>query len=160
MVGRGRGGRGGSRRLPVNKDVNTVSVAVSAVKSTNPSQSKASVTDGASSAVLCGTCKFLVSDDAIGCDRCEGWFHPASMCLGLLANVITNILSLEGEGILFVCLSCRMNKHSSPSSHTQAQPHSPGQDKLINQLSEMVMALTASVRSLTNQMDSLQCTVF
>ncbi|MPC79701.1 hypothetical protein E2C01_074242 [Portunus trituberculatus] len=30
--------------------------------------------------ILCGTCTAAVDDEAIGCDKCDGWFYPQSMC--------------------------------------------------------------------------------
>ena len=63
------------------------------------------VMDGAG-LVMCGTCTAPVGDEAIGCDRCDGWFHPQSMCMGLPAPLINDIVALDGKGILFVCLQC------------------------------------------------------
>ena len=63
------------------------------------------VLDGAG-LVMCGTCTAPVGDEAIGCDKCVGWFHPQSMCMGLPAPLINDIIALDGKGILFVCLQC------------------------------------------------------
>lgn len=98
----------------------------------------------------CGTCKFHVGDEAVGCDRCEDWFHPLAMCLGLPECSIRDIIKLEGEGILFVCLKCRL-KDRSPSKDNNSN-----RDGTIKQLSEMVMALCSTVKDLASQMESLQ----
>ena len=44
-------------------------------------------------------------DSAIGCDRCDTWFHCSEMCLGLPGDVFSCLSRYGGEGIvLFVQL--------------------------------------------------------
>ena len=55
----------------------------------------------------CGTCDVLVGDDAVGCDRCESWFHPKTLCLGLSDAVIQTIVDNGGKGVAYICTDCR-----------------------------------------------------
>ena len=55
---------------------------------------------------FCGTFNTQTSTGAIGCDRCEIWFHP-SMSLDLPDQVVDNIVGYDGQGIGFICTECR-----------------------------------------------------
>ena len=55
----------------------------------------------------CGTCSAGIGDDPIGCDRCEKWFHPSSLCMGIPESVIANIREYGGSGISYICTGCR-----------------------------------------------------
>ncbi len=74
---------------------------------------------GACALALCGSCNASVGDDGIGRDRCDEWFHPEAMCMGLSDKVIETIVKQEGKGILFVCFSCRI-KHPTVKSSRRA----------------------------------------
>lgn len=104
-------------------------------------------TGGACAPTLCGSCNASVGDDCIGCDRCDGWFHPASMCMGLSDKVIETIIKHEGKGINFVCLSCRIN---TPATTSSRRTSDVGSDltAAIKQLHEMVTSLCTAVRTL------------
>lgn len=102
---------------------------------------------GACALTLCGSCKASVGDDGIGCDRCDGWFHPAAMCMGLSNKAIETIVEQEGDGVLFVCLSCRINR-SSVASSGRASDVGSDLTATIKQLHEMVMSLCTAVRTL------------
>ena len=75
-----------------------------------------------------------------------------SMCLGLPVKAIKDIVQLKGDGILFVCLSCRVNKRISGARDAAGNVD---QGDTIKQLSEMVMALCATVQALSQKVDSL-----
>lgn len=72
--------------------------------------------------VPCNSCDTMVGNEAIGCDRCSGWFHPTVMCLGIPENSIKEIVRLGGDGILFVCLHCKVN-YAQPSSGGASAPN-------------------------------------
>ena len=55
----------------------------------------------------CGVCNVSVGLDGIGCDECIKWFHPTSQCTGLKTNTIKCIQDEGGEGIKYICSSCR-----------------------------------------------------
>ncbi len=157
---RGRGGRRSSvaSANPSVAPARATATADCATPSVSPSSSLISAHDTSSAA--CGTCKFLVGDDAVGCDRCEGWFHPQAMCLGLPQSSIRDIVRLEGEGILFVCLNCRLKVRSpSKGPGPSTNSNNDNNNDTVKQLSEMVMALCSSVKVLTSQMESLQKSV-
>ena len=67
--------------------------------------------------------------------------------MGLPDKAIKNIVALEGKGILFVCLSCRIN-NPSPSSSRRTSDIGSDQMLAIKQLHEMVTSLCLVVRSL------------
>lgn len=64
---------------------------------------------GACALTLCGSRNTSVGESGIDCNRCNGWFHLVDTCMGLSDKVIETIITEEGKGILFVCLSCRIN---------------------------------------------------
>lgn len=144
--GRSRG-RGRGRGFPALSASSPTPVLSNNTPSTNIANS--------SDPVICGTCSFPTGDDAIGCDRCDGWFHPGAMCLGLPEQSIADIIRLEGEGILFVCLQCRITDRSGAAG--------PGggleRTGAFKQMSEMVFALCNTVKSLVTQMETLQHTM-
>lgn len=150
---RGRGGRRNLATSAIHSGAPAL-IAAAAVCVNAPASSPSplsSVLDN--SPAPCGTCKFPVVDEAVGCDRCEDWFHPLAMCLGLPECSIRDIIKLEGEGIHFVCLKCCL-KDRSPSKDSNSN-----RDGTVKQLSEMVMALCSSAKVLTSQMESLQKSV-
>ena len=99
----------------------------------------------AASSDLCGTCNTPTRMDAIGCDRCETWFHPSSMCLGLPDEVVNNIVEYDGQGIAFICTECRSNSGKSGGS----VPNSA-----FKQLFQTVKKLCETVQTLSMQSNS------
>ena len=95
---------------------------------------------------FCGSCELHVDDDGIGCDKCQSWFHPTPLCLGLSERVIDAIREAGGEGIEFVCTQCRARTNNQGGG---------GNDAVISQLSVMVQSLCAVVAKLTEQVDHL-----
>ena len=102
---------------------------------------------GACALTKCGTCNANVGNEGIGCDRCDGWFHPAAMCMGLPDKVIESIVGQGGEGVLFVCLTCRINSCSSGSSR-RASDAGSDLTATVKQLHEMVISLCTAVKTL------------
>lgn len=102
---------------------------------------------GACALTQCGSCSASVGEDGIGCDRCDGWFHPVTMCMGLPDKVIETIVKEEGKGILFVCLKCRIN-HPTAKGPKRASDVGSDLTETIKQLHEMVISLCTVVRSL------------
>ena len=74
------------------------------------------------------------------------------MCLGLPEKMINDIVQLNGEGILFVCLNCRINKQCAPREQRTVTGDN-NQEAAIKQLYEMVMALCGTVRSLSDKIE-------
>lgn len=104
--------------------------------------------------VPCNSCDTLVGDEAIGCDRCSGWFHPTVMCLGIPQDSIKEIVRLGGDGILFICLHCKVScVQASPSRASTS--NFAGSVDAIKQMSEMVLTLCATVKTLSLQMESI-----
>ena len=92
----------------------------------------------------CGTCNIQTRMDAIGCDHCETWFHPSSMCLGLPDQIVNNIIEYEGQGIAFICTECR-----SKSSKSGSVP-----DSAFKQLFQTVQTLSARQDSNSSVQDA------
>lgn len=174
--GRGVGrGRGSADRRPTPNVDSAVRSRLSLTDHPCPSMvqsdTPAIVTDDVSqdNPALCGTCKLVVGNEAIGCDQCDGWYHPGSMCMGLPDSLISDIVRLQGGGIKFVCLTCRLspggtnspstNSLSTPRSRTPGQTSSLAQNSTFKQMSEMVMALCSTVARLSNQIAELQQSV-
>ena len=103
---------------------------------------------------LCGTCDADVSDKAIGCDKCDTWFHDSEMCTGLPQDVLKAIERFQGSGIQFICMKCRLEfssaRGNSPSSTTETHLV-----ELINQLFQQFKGLASTVLDLTTQVKTL-----
>ena len=41
---------------------------------------------------FCGMCNLITTENAIGCDKCDLWFHPEPRCTGLKATLIACIM--------------------------------------------------------------------
>ena len=94
----------------------------------------------------CGLCDTVVGEDGVGCDRCEVWYHPTTQCTGLRDQAIQCIASDGGQGIAFVCSSCRFSLPYSPDN--LSRHNKPVSQDSVNQLFEMVKAITITVGSL------------
>ena len=93
----------------------------------------------------CGLCSVEVGDDAVGCDRCDRWYHSSVMCMGIPEGVIDNIKQYGGEGISYICTVC----HSSSSAGGDSQ------GSALGQLLQTVAKLCETVQSLSDRVDSL-----
>ena len=96
---------------------------------------------------VCGTCSLECGDDAVGCDRCSSWYHPSSMCLGLPKTVVGAIQECGGDGIAFICTSCRCSVSSKNADNANGSA--------LQQLFQTVKMLCEAVQTLTKQMTSL-----
>ena len=133
--GRGRGGARRSTRCPVITGQNHV------IPDTNNVINSSNVD-------ICKMCSASVEEDAIGCDRCAAWFHPTTQCTGLRIEAIQLIHSDGGDGVTFVCCSCRCQQPISNAS--------PGQtNETVSQLFMIVQSLAASVQQISNQITNL-----
>ena len=92
----------------------------------------------------CATCNQIVGDDSIGCDRCENWFCPTSMCVGLPDQLIDGIRNFGGDAVAYKCTECRAGASGSSSIN-------PG----FNQLLQTVKKLCETVQSLSNKVANL-----
>ena len=66
-------------------------------------------TDGLSGGSVvssCGSCE-VAGQDGIGCDKCDNWFHPSPLCMGISDRVIDVIREAEGAGVENVCTQCK-----------------------------------------------------
>ena len=95
----------------------------------------------------CALCSNTVGDDAVGCDRCDRWYHPSVMCMGIPEGVIDNIRQYGGDGISYICTVCRTT-HSSGSD-------SQSQSIALGQLLQTVAKLCESVQKLSDRVDGL-----
>ena len=93
----------------------------------------------------CGLCSAPVGEDGIGCDRCDRWYHPSVLCMGIPENVIENIKSYGGDGVSYICTVCRS---SSPGA---GDP----QASAIGQILQTVAKLCENVQRLTEKVDGL-----
>ena len=139
--------RSGSTPKAYNADRASSSTPNNSDSKSNTSTASKFKAAGASRVDKCGTCKLAVDDDGIGCDRCEDWFHPSTMCMGLPDSVIDNIANFGGHGVLFVCTLCRLNKSSTQSSRLSSG-NDNDQTIAVKQLFEMVSSLCGAVRNL------------
>lgn len=97
----------------------------------------------------CGSCEVSVGQDGIGCDKCENWFHPSPLCMGVSHRVIEVILEAGGAGIEYVCTQCRARPLISGASKDSLG--SPALDQLFT----MVKSLCSAIAKLTERVDSL-----
>ena len=100
--------------------------------------------------VFCGLCNSTdpVSNEGIGCDNCDLWFHQAPSCSGLYQQAIDTIKEFGGDGIVFICTSCRCRV-------SQAQTSSVHDEGSIDQMFCVVKSLTESVAGFTSQVRKL-----
>ena len=91
----------------------------------------------------CGTCDSVTDNSAIGCDRCDVWFDGTPMCLGLPQNVVDAIKSHNGQGIAFICTTCRATNSGGTGNGSEAVSV-----LAFGQLHETVKALCRTVESL------------
>lgn len=99
-----------------------------------------------SSSSTCDNCELPVGRDSIGCDKCDKWYHPSPLCMGLSELVIEAIREAGGIGIEFICTHCRISP--SPGSNMQGNP-------ALSQLAVMVKSLCVAVAKLTDRVDHL-----
>ena len=102
-------------------------------------------TAGAADDSCCGLCNAVVGEDAVGCDRCDRWYHPSVMCMGIPESVIDNIRSYGGEGVSYICTVCRSGSSSAGDSQASA----------LGQLLLTVAKLCENVHKLTDKVDGL-----
>lgn len=102
---------------------------------------------GGSVVSFCGSCEAAVGQDSIGCDRCDNWFHPTSICMGVSERVIDAIREAGGAGVEYVCTQCR----ARPAGTCKDSPGDPA----IAQLFVMVRSLCAAIAKLTDRVDAL-----
>ena len=97
---------------------------------------------------FCGMCNSTdpVSDEGIGCDKCDLWFHPDPSCTGLNQQAIDTIKEFGGDGIAFICCKCRVSQGQTSSVHDGGS---------IDQLFCVVKSLAESVAGLTGQVQTL-----
>ena len=108
-------------------------------------------TDGLSggSVVSCGSCEVAVGQDGIGCDKCDNWFHPSPLCMGVSDRLIDVIREAGGAGVEYVCTQCRARPTVAGASKD-----SPS-DPAIAQLFVMVRSLCSAIAKLTERVGSL-----
>ena len=92
----------------------------------------------------CGLCRSTVGNDCVGCDRCLVWYHPK--CTGLGDQALQCIANEGGQGIAFICSSCRFSQPYSPDNLDRL--NQPVSQESVNQLFQMIKAVTISVASL------------
>ena len=96
----------------------------------------------------CSFCSVSIGADSVGCDKCERWFCPSTMCLGVPDNVVRSFLGEGGDAILFVCTECRISEsRGSPSS---------SQGLASQQMLQTIKGLCTTISSLVQQVAMLQ----
>ena len=102
----------------------------------------------------CGMCdQDLGSDECIGCDTCQSWFHPNAMCAGLPDGLIRSLLDYGGSGVRFVCSKCRVASQPQDKA-TAAEAKSESNDELVKQLFWSVKGICVALRELTCRLDA------
>ena len=96
---------------------------------------------------ICSLCSALVGNDAVGCDRCDRWYHPSVMCMGMPETVIGNIKQYGGEGISYICTVCRSGNSRGGDLGTQSSA--------LGQLLQTVAKLCETVQKLSDKVDGL-----
>ena len=138
-VGRGGGG--------TNSVTNHGSISVNNPPNVVPPVSGATSNDPVDN---CGTCNIVTGLDAVGCDRCNRWFHPTSMCMGINDVLISGILSDGGGAVLFVCTDCRICSSRSVRGGKESESAFSQLFQTVKKLCENVQTLSAQVATLTS----------
>ena len=97
---------------------------------------------------LCGTCNGITRLDAIGCDRCNRWFHPSSMCMGISEVLIAGIQTDGGGSVLFACTECKTENSKGGNVNNSAFKQLM---QTVKTLCETVQALSAQVATLKSE---------
>ena len=132
-MARGRGGSGGDRGNPGRGRQSGPPTR----SRTLPPISRAAASPDFGS--CCGLCNARVDSDAIGCDRCDRWYNPLVMCMGIPEEVIENIKQYGGEGVSYVCTVCRSGNSKGGENQSSA----------LGQLLQTVSKLCENVRKLS-----------
>ena len=106
---------------------------------------------GGSVLSFCGSCEVAVGQQGIGCDKCDNWFHPSPLCMGVSERVIDVILEAGGDGVEYGCTQCRSRPAVSGASRASTTPGDPA----VAQLFLMVKSLCAAVAKLTEKVDTV-----
>ena len=126
-----------------------------ALQDTRSTPATATGTSKDDDASCCGMCEAVVGDTAIGCDRCNDWFCPTEMCMGLPENAIALISSLRDENsVLFVCTGCRVNPGPGAWMETRSARKRQGGGESMKQLFVTVKGLASEMAKLTVKLDS------
>ena len=116
-----------------------------------PSPTSVDSLAGGSVVSQCGSCDVAVGQDGIRCDKCDSWFHPKPLCMGVSDRVIDAIREAGGAGVEYVCTHCRSRPVDTGAGSGM---NSPG-DPAIAQLFVMVKSLCTAITKLTDRVDSL-----
>ena len=115
---------------------------------------------------ICGFCVSLVEDNGVVCVKCAGSYHANQQCTGLEEAVLNCFTSGTGEGLAYICVSCRIERptahRGADSSNTQQE--SPGQlynmvqslATTVSTMMQQITKLTESVQTLTDRAHSSQ----
>ena len=126
-------------------------------KTTRSTRSTAQVVMG----TKCMMCEVEVGEDGIGCDNCQNWYHPTPVCVSLPRDVIKTIKDYGGQGIEFVCTSCRVARSNAVDGANAvgglnatkfSSVQSNGDVGAVQQLFETVKSLCVVVTKLGNDM--------
>ena len=109
---------------------------------------------------VCGTCSRDPGDNPIGCDECEVWVHSTEMCSGLPEDLIHAILNYGGEGIRFICMTCRLKPSPPAQAEGSASTAGTGQDQVhligtIQQLFQQFRGMCSMIADLSDQFKHL-----
>ena len=133
-IKRGRGGVGSQTRVNTRSGGNT-----------NTANTNTAFVSGMSNnSVPCGLCKISVSDNAIGCDSCNKWYHPSSMCVGLPDDLVKSISDYGGDGISFICSECRLSGSGDKINNSSIKQLF----ETVKNLCQTVSILSADVKKL------------
>ena len=89
-------------------------------------------------------CSIDVGNDALGCDRCDRWYHPSVLCMGIPETVIDNIKQYGGEGVSYVCTACRSGGPAGGDSQSGSA---------MEQLLRTVASLCETVQKLSDKVE-------
>ena len=92
----------------------------------------------------CGMCSALTDHNCIGCDHCELWFHPTSICMSLPPDVIETVKQYGGAGVAYICTDCRIAEVGNGANAKDS----------LTQLHQSVKALSSAMNGVVSNRSS------
>lgn len=113
--------------------------------------------------VLCRKCNLQVDAPSVGCDFCDGWYHPA--CAKVSKTLLAELTKATRDGTLnWKCPRCALSSQQS-SQNTQAlhTVTTPALHTVTDELSqfkkEIKELILAMDNKLSSQIESLRCDI-
>ena len=105
---------------------------------------------GADSGALrgCGFCSRNIGGDCINCDRCGGFFHAETICVGISRRQIDALLETEDGALNYVCCECRIARSEGGEVRAVTEDQSPA----LRQLMTTVQGVVGVLREVTSEL--------